>query len=158
MLRKKGAPTVDLVRDPVAPQSQPVRRDVCRESTFLVDADEVAELVVGSADGRPVFLADVAEIRQGVDWPQHLVRHGTVQAGMTDSYPAVTLAVAKQPGTNAVDVANQVIARFEQIRGIVVPDGIQATVTPDKSVARLGAIAVTPAGSVASAGTGPTAP
>ncbi len=44
-------------------------------------------------------------------------------------HPAVTMAVAKKPGTNAVQVADAVIARFEQLQGAVVPDGMHATIT-----------------------------
>jgi multidrug efflux pump subunit AcrB len=70
----------------------------------------------------------------GPDTPEQYVQFGVGPAGATRGlaggrHPAVTLAVAKKPGTNAVEVADQVIARFEQIRGIVVPDGIHATVT-----------------------------
>jgi multidrug efflux pump subunit AcrB len=41
----------------------------------------------------------------------------------------VTLAVAKKPGTNAVEIARHVIERFEQIQGTFVPEGVNATVT-----------------------------
>ncbi|MEW6646592.1 MAG: efflux RND transporter permease subunit [Pseudomonadota bacterium] len=103
--------------------------------TFLSSPDEVAELVVGVANGAPVFLRDVAEVSRGADQPEQYVWFGTGPAAQSkgiDSqgvHPAVTLAVAKQPGTNAVDIANQVIDRFEQLRGIVVPEGVHATVT-----------------------------
>ena len=35
------------------------------------------------------------------------------QQNIHGEYPAVTLAIAKQPGTNAVEIANQVIERVE---------------------------------------------
>ena len=41
----------------------------------------------------------------------------------------MTIAVSKKPGENAVDVAAAVIERFEQMRGIHFPDGVQATIT-----------------------------
>ncbi|UCE89521.1 MAG: efflux RND transporter permease subunit, partial [Pseudomonadota bacterium] len=44
-------------------------------------------------------------------------------------FPAVTVAIAKQPGTNAVDIANQVVERIEQLKGIFIPDGVHVTVT-----------------------------
>lgn len=92
---------------------------------FLANADEVAGLVVGVNEGRPIRLSDVASIRHGADQPESYVWLG---AG-GDEYPAVTIAIAKKPGVNAVDVANQLIERFEQLKGTFIPDGIQATVT-----------------------------
>ncbi|MGD2128193.1 MAG: efflux RND transporter permease subunit [Lysobacterales bacterium] len=103
--------------------------------TFLSTPDEVAELVVGVQDaGRPVFLRDVASVSLGPDLPQARASFGLGPANALGrpaglQYPAVTMAVAKKPGTNAVDVANSVIDRFEQLKGSLVPDGMHATIT-----------------------------
>ncbi|MEZ5454258.1 MAG: efflux RND transporter permease subunit [Thiothrix sp.] len=103
--------------------------------TFLMDASEVGELMVGVFDGKPVFLNDVAEVKRTSDSPQAYVSFGTGAAAehkaMTTGIhaPAVTIAVAKQPGTNAVDIANNVIDRFEKLRGTFVPEGVNVTVT-----------------------------
>ncbi|NOX91880.1 MAG: efflux RND transporter permease subunit, partial [Gammaproteobacteria bacterium] len=92
---------------------------------FLATAQEVSALVVGVRDGRPIRLSDVAEVRLGADQPEHYVWLGDAQG----DHPAVTVAIAKKPGVNAVDVANKVIKRFEQLKGTFVPDGVYATVT-----------------------------
>jgi len=103
--------------------------------TFLSTPEEVAELVVGVQEGgRPVFLRDVATVELGPDLPQSLVTFGLGPANELElsagiQHPAVTMAVAKKPGTNAVDVADAVIARFEQLQGALVPDGMHATIT-----------------------------
>jgi multidrug efflux pump subunit AcrB len=103
--------------------------------TFLASAEEVADLVVGVANGAPVYLRDVAQVTGGADQPEQYAWFGTGPAaaskGITSqgSHPAVTVAVAKQPGTNAVQIADQVIDRFEQLKGIFVPEGVHATVT-----------------------------
>ena len=103
--------------------------------TFLMDADEVGELMVGVFNGKPVFLKDVAEVKRGPDSPDAYVSFGTGAAASHKnlsqgiSSPAVTIAVAKQPGTNAVDIANNVIDRFEKLRGTFVPEGVNVTVT-----------------------------
>lgn len=102
---------------------------------FLQSADEVANLVVGVHQGAPVFLRDLAQISDSTDQPARYVSFGTGPAAEAEGlspgghYPAVTLAVAKKPGANAVDVAEGVIKRFEQMRGVVFPDGVNATVT-----------------------------
>jgi multidrug efflux pump subunit AcrB len=110
------------------------REVLVQAGTFLTTPEAVADLVVGARNGAPIYLRDVADVQLGPDAPEQYVQFGTGPAGAARGlpagrHPAVTLAVAKKPGTNAVDVAAQVIERFEQIRGIVVPDGIHATVT-----------------------------
>ena len=103
--------------------------------TFLMDASEVGDLMVGVFDGKPVFLKDVAEVKRTADSPEAYVSFGTGVAathkGLSSNIrtPAVTIAVAKQPGTNAVDIANNVIDRFEKLRGTFVPEGVNVTVT-----------------------------
>jgi multidrug efflux pump subunit AcrB len=103
--------------------------------TFLGVPEEVSELVVGVQEGgRPVFLRDVAEVTLGPDFPHSRVSFGLGPANAQGlaagtQHPAVTMAVSKKPGTNAVDVADAVIARFEQLRGALVPDGMHATIT-----------------------------
>jgi len=106
--------------------------------TFLSTPEEVANLVVGMNDGAPVFLSDVAEVSEGSDQPERYVQFGVGSAyagadapAAGTREPAVTIAVAKKPGENAVTVANAVIDRFDQLRGTFVPEGIHATVTRD---------------------------
>ena len=101
--------------------------------------EEVGGLVVGMHEGGPVYLRDVATIRRGPDQPEQYVWYGNgpasgEQDGMSAIQPAVTLAVAKQPGTNAVQIADQLIARMEALQGIFIPDGIQARVTRNYGV------------------------
>jgi len=104
--------------------------------TFLGHAEEIRNLVVGVHDGKPIYLRDVATIEEGVDTPQNYVWIGAgpaapAQLAGTGESPAVTIAVAKKPGTNAVDISRSVIERFEQLRGIYVPDGVNVEVTRD---------------------------
>lgn len=99
---------------------------------FLTSPEEVGELVVGVVNSAPVFLRDVADVAHTVEEPTNYVSFGVgpayegVEPGL---YPAVTVSVSKKPGENAVDVADAVIERFEQMKGIHFPDGIEATVT-----------------------------
>ena len=103
--------------------------------TFFTNSEDIAALVVGMRNGSPVYLRDVAQVTAGADQPEQYVTFGTGPAaadkGITfkGEAPAVTIAIAKKPGTNAVAIAEQLIERFEQIQGTIVPDGIHATVT-----------------------------
>jgi len=102
---------------------------------FLANADDVAELVVGVSDGRPIYLDDVAEVVAGSDQPERYVWFGTGKAAAAKGLPpgidapAVTIAVAKKPGTNAAEIADAVIGRIAELRGTYIPEGIEATVT-----------------------------
>ena len=102
---------------------------------FLSHADEIDDLVVGVHEGKPVFLRDVATVRAGAEVPSTYVWTGagpaSKDAGLLDAVEvaAVTLAVAKKPGTNAVEIAQRVIDRFNQLEGIYIPDGIGVQVT-----------------------------
>lgn len=101
--------------------------------TWLADADEVANLIVGLRDGRPLLLADVAQIRPGADVPRQYVWQATPgkAAGSLAVAPAVTIAIAKKPGANAVDITRGILARLDALRATHVPEGVQITTTRD---------------------------
>ncbi len=108
------------------------REVLVQTGTYIESAADVRRLVVGVHDKKPVFMADVAQIVDGPDQPSRYVWHGEGKAaGLTAGreYPAVTLSVSKKPGVNAADVASAVIARAESLRGTVIPEGVQFTVT-----------------------------
>jgi multidrug efflux pump subunit AcrB len=102
---------------------------------FLADAKDVAALVVGVADGKPVYLSDVARI---VDGPPPATRYVWLGTGpgastrgiaATGEVPALTIAVTKKPGENAVDVAARLVARVDELKNAVIPAGVEVTVT-----------------------------
>ncbi len=108
------------------------REALVQAGSFLTTPEEVADLVVGVFQGAPIFLRDVAEVSLGADTPKHYVMHGSGPANSSAGsarYPAITLAVAKKPGENAVAVASEVIERLEQARGVELPDGIEVSIT-----------------------------
>jgi multidrug efflux pump subunit AcrB len=101
------------------------RELLVQTGTYIESAADVKRLVVGVHERKPVYLADVAQVIDGADQPSRYVWHGTKQG----ESPAVTLSVSKKPGVNAADVAESVIARAEALRGTVIPDGVEFTVT-----------------------------
>ena len=104
-------------------------RAVALESgPFLKDAREVAELVIGVRDGKPVFLQDVAVVRDGALPAGRYVWHGTAGKDAAE-YPAVTLSVTKKPGQNAIDVADAVMQRIESLKNTVIPADVQVATT-----------------------------
>jgi len=95
---------------------------------FLRSAEEAGSVVVGVDQNRPVYLRDVAVITDATEEPSNYVLH----AGPTgDLEPAVTLSVAKRPGANAIDVVNDVLAKVDELRGTLLPDDVEITITRD---------------------------
>jgi len=115
------------------------RAIVVEAGPFIENVDEVRNLMVGVHQNRPVYLRDVADIQDGSDELNSYTRLGAgpaaahVANGMApgQSEPAVTVAVAKKKGSNAVNVAREVSRMISDLRGSILPDGVQATVTRD---------------------------
>ncbi|MGB5276208.1 MAG: efflux RND transporter permease subunit [Gammaproteobacteria bacterium] len=109
------------------------REILVKAGTFFSTADEVASLVVAVHQGKPVYLSDVATITDGPTLPEQYVHfsHGAGSGSDATAIerPAVTIAVAKQAGTNAVQIAERVTQRFEQLRGSYIPDNINVSIT-----------------------------
>jgi multidrug efflux pump subunit AcrB len=101
------------------------REILVETGTYLETAADVKRLVVGVDAGKPVFMSDVARIDDGADQPSQYVWHGSKDG----EFPAVTLSISKKPGVNAADVAESVIARAEALKGAVIPEGVEFTVT-----------------------------
>ena len=118
---------------------------------FLSDAAEVGNVVVGVFGGKPVYLRDVAIIEDGAEEPNQYVLYGEGVAADANSrvesnrvltnaatafveQPAVTLAIAKRPGANAIRVANEVLRKIDTLKGRIIPADVQVTVTRNYGV------------------------
>ena len=107
-------------------------RSVAIESgPFLKQASEVADLVVGVHGAKPVFLRDVATVRDGPLPPTRYVWHGVSgkDGEAAAEYPAVTVSITKKAGENAIDVADAVMQRVDALRNTVIPGDVQVAVT-----------------------------
>ena len=111
------------------------REVLVQTNNFLTDAAEVRQLVVGVSGGKPVFLHDVAAVRDEADLPTSYVWLGSGAAAQDKSiqaqgeFAAVTVAITKKPGENAVQVARALQQRVDELKGSVIPDDVRVTVT-----------------------------
>ncbi len=106
---------------------------------WLDRPEEIGRVVVGTSGERPVYLQDVASIVDGPEEPRSYVLFGVGKAAYAkgipgskpagQDYPAVTISVAKRKGTNAVVIADRVQAKVESLKGVLIPDEVQVTVT-----------------------------
>ena len=93
---------------------------------------DIGLLTVPSASGEAVAVRDVATISRGPAETQSRVSRTTRNAeGQWFTTPAVTLAVAKREGANAVVVAEAVLHRVEALEGTLIPPGLHVAVTRD---------------------------
>ena len=91
-------------------------------------AEDVGTALIGVANGKPVWLKDVATV---IDGPEEPSQYAWMMTKEGDDAPAVTLAVAKKPGTNAVDLVKDLDVRLAGLRGPVVPSNVSVQKTRD---------------------------
>lgn len=97
----------------------------------LSTPEEIGNLLLTSRDGRPVYVRDVASIAFATDTSDALVSTLSRNGEKIERVPAVTLAIAKRAGANAVVVAEAVLERVEALKGKLIPDEVGVEVTRD---------------------------
>lgn len=120
----------------------------------FTSAEQLKNLVLSVFDGRPVFLQDVARVVDGPEEVANYVRHGWGPArgftkvegfpsstlgepapasqnadGEASSQSAVTIAIAKKKGSNAVWVADAVIEQAKELHETIVPTDMELVLT-----------------------------
>ncbi len=101
---------------------------------FLSRVEELNQLVVGQHRGTPVFLRDVAKVSEG---PQETKEIVTFSTGLSSPHEtpvqdaaAVTIALAKQRGSNGVTVVNRILDEVDNnLKGYLIPDNVHVEVT-----------------------------
>ena len=96
----------------------------------LKTAEEIGLLEVTTRDGRTVYVRDLAEVGFVTDLDEyHVSSLHREENGEIVRKPAVTLALAKRAGSNAVVVAEDILHQIETMRGTILPDSIAVEVT-----------------------------
>lgn len=118
---------------------------------FIRSREDLEALVVGVSEQRPVYLRQVAEVTDGpaeatsyVWFGKGIGKESGVRGKGEESRssldplpftlhdsPAVTVAVSKQAGVNAVTVAGEVIRKVDEMKGVTIPSDVRVTVTRD---------------------------
>ena len=107
--------------------------------SFLSSSNEVSSLMVGVHNGRPVYLRDIANILDGPEESESYSRIGFSnfyrkthnKENESVYFPAVTLALAKKKGTNAVTVSRNILNKVEELKKSAIPDGVDVEVIRD---------------------------
>jgi len=101
---------------------------------YLKSAEDVGRLIVGVTDGRPVYLRDIASIADGPAAVKHYDRIGFGAASKDygqQEQPAVSITLAKKRGSNAVFVTERIRQKLDNLKGNLIPDNVQVTITRD---------------------------
>ncbi|HTY25929.1 MAG TPA: efflux RND transporter permease subunit [Desulfomonilaceae bacterium] len=109
---------------------------------FIGSVEEVKDLVLGVYDGKPVYIRDVAQVEDGPQEAETYTRltfgpgatldpdtRGSKTALQGKAYNQVTIAIAKRKGTNAVQVAEGLIKKVEDLKREVIPSNVEVLVT-----------------------------
>jgi len=95
----------------------------------LRSAGDVGMLTIGTASGAPVYLRDVADVTQQPREEQAQVARWVRHADGWSAAPAVSIAIAKRSGANAVTLSEAVLHKAESLRGSLIPAGVEVAVT-----------------------------
>lgn len=92
---------------------------------------DIGQISVRSVSGNSVFVRDIATIKQAPKEVQSRVTRYHLTKGGFEALPAVSLAIAKRQGANAVVVSHDIHDRLESLKGSLIPDSIDVTITRD---------------------------
>lgn len=102
---------------------------------FLEDADAVADLVVGiNRQQQPIYLRQVAQVIDGPALPSQYVFFGyghsdTLKNSYPSTYPAVTLAIAKRKGADAMQLSEEILRKTSHLQKQLLPSDVHLSVT-----------------------------
>ena len=99
----------------------------------LQGLDQIANLLVTTRDGRPVYVRDVATVSLKTDPKENRVftMARTEGESFDARVPAVSLAVAKRPGANAVAIAEEIRHAIKGLEGKIIPADLTVEFTRD---------------------------
>jgi multidrug efflux pump subunit AcrB len=106
------------------------RSELVVAGSTVSSAAELERVQLRSIAGAPVQLSDVARVEQGPsDGQARAWRMARGEDGAFGLAPAVSIAIAKRSGANAVTVSEAAVARLEGLKGSLVPEGVRVDVT-----------------------------
>ncbi|MGL4992548.1 MAG: efflux RND transporter permease subunit [Bacteroidales bacterium] len=104
--------------------------------TLLRTSDDVSNLIVGVNNNHPVYLSQIATIEEGPADQTQFVSFGfgkeaeaDIRANSPDDYAAVTLAISKQQGTDAMKLSEKIIKKVNHLKRESIASDIEVSVT-----------------------------
>lgn len=99
----------------------------------LISNEDLAHIIIGTDEAKPILLRDIAKIEKGPE-QESIVSYFTTGASVktenVNLEPAVTIALARQKGSNGVDVAKAILNKLEQMQKIeLIPKTVGVSIT-----------------------------
>ena len=101
---------------------------------FLETKEDLENLIVGTKQGQPIYLKQVATVLDGPELPKNYVSLGFGAASekseeFKSEYPAVTISIAKRKGADAMKIADVVLEKVDHLKTTLLPDEVKVEVT-----------------------------
>jgi CzcA family heavy metal efflux pump len=100
------------------------RKYLLRIPGEFTEPGELDALIVANRDGKPIYLKDVASVRDAFEDRKTYARF--------NGRRCVTLAITKRSGENIIAVVDEIVALME-IAGKMVPEGVELSITMNQS-------------------------
>ncbi len=102
--------------------------------SFLETPQDVENLIVGVQDGQPVYLKQIATVKDGPEIPNEYATFGygkavNASAKYPAEYPAVTLSIAKRKGADAMKIADVILEKVDHLKQNLIPEDVHVEVT-----------------------------
>ncbi|MDP2088992.1 MAG: efflux RND transporter permease subunit [Flavobacteriaceae bacterium] len=107
---------------------------VINTGNFLSSVEDVENLIIGIHKNTPVYLKQIATIKDGPENPTSYVSFGYGKANdeslkFPSEYQAVTLAVGKQKGGDAMKVSKVILDKMEHLKKDLIPNDVHVAVS-----------------------------
>ncbi len=101
---------------------------------FLTSSEDVENLVVGTSQNMPVYLKQIATVKDGASSPNNYVSFGYGKANekhknFKSEYPATTLSISKVKGADAMKISEQILEKVEAAKKNLIPNDVHVEVT-----------------------------
>ncbi|GAB4335743.1 MAG: efflux RND transporter permease subunit [Flammeovirgaceae bacterium] len=103
-----------------------------RTGNFFTNVDEIANLMIGTSDGKPVYLKQIADVSLKASEPDQYVGYGNGKASgkiYEGIYPAVTIAIAKRQGADAMRLAEKIQNKVDVVKEKILPKEVKLEIT-----------------------------
>ncbi len=110
------------------------REYIVETGEFLKSKEDIENLIVGIQKGSPIYLKQLAEVKDGPELANQYVAFGygkesIKKAEFKSEYPAVTISIAKRRGADAMVIADRVLSKIELLKKDLIPSDVHVDVT-----------------------------
>lgn len=105
-----------------------------KTGVFLQSAEDVENLVIGSKNNSLIYLKQIATVTETAETPNQFVQFGygkedTLQKKYAATYPAITLAISKKKGSDAMNIADELTEKVEHLKTNLITNDIHVSTT-----------------------------